>query len=101
MRQIKNITKHIVGFDGKPINDMANGQPVVVKNILLQYLAGYMGQSTEDIFLAMKIGQRLYDWTEDIMDLEDTEYNLLKKTVAIPKHIALVMSKIYEAIGNE
>jgi hypothetical protein len=81
---------------GEPI--MIDSEPVRVKDILIQYLIGYQGKEPKKIILSRKVAQKLFDHKVDKMDLEDAEFDLIKEAIKDPKHPAITMAPVLEAI---
>jgi hypothetical protein len=92
-----DISTVINGFDGEPI--IQADRPVTVKIMLCHYLGTHSSANGEESILTHKLGQKVYDHnTDGPMDLEDAEYNLIKKVIQPPKHIDLLYAPFFELI---
>ena len=87
----------IRGFNGDGI--LVDGEPMSVKDLLLQYVGTFTSNNGAELILARRVGQKIYDAKEDI-DLEETEWNIVKQAVSRPKHVALVMGAFLEFINR-
>lgn len=96
MKKIRNLDQPVIGFGGEPITDM-KGKPVLVKPLLLQYFSAHISPSKEDVFLAMKVGAKIFDAKSDV-ELEDTEFAFVEKILDPPQHSAVIMMSLYKAL---
>jgi hypothetical protein len=97
---MKNVplTFPIRGWDGNPI--AVDGKPLTVRELCLQYVGTFESENGKDCIIARKIGQRIYDCTEDMIALEDAEFNILERSMQKPRHIAIVMGHLLEIMDD-
>jgi len=98
MKTIKNLLQPITDFSGNSISD---GRTIFTpKLLMLLYLSGHLGTSKEDVFALMSLGQKINDCQDDTINIEDSEFALLEKTMAPPKHPAILMAGLYKAMDQ-
>ena len=84
-------------FDGKEILDAATGQALTLREVLLQHVGGYRAADGKSAVMAYRIGLRIYEAGASL-EIEDAEFDLLKKALAEPKFTALVMGQVFGMI---
>ena len=89
----------IVDFSGGIIPG-EKGEPVRVRDILLQYLGAFLSEKGKDLVIARKVGQAVYDCKIDKLALEDAEFEILEKSIAKPRHGALLMAPLFAAVED-
>ncbi len=100
MKKINKLNQVVIGFGGKPIVG-SDGIPINIKNVLLQYLAGCISPNKEEVFMAMSIGNKIYETKEDSIELEDSEFSFVEKRMEKPQHSDVIMLSLYEALKQE
>lgn len=97
MRTVKGLKETVKGFGNIPVIDERGGQ-IIIKNILLQYLGGYVSPDKAEIFMAISVGNKIYK-AKDSVKLEDAEFDFVSKTLQEPKHSAIIMYALYDLLG--
>ena len=110
MKTLK-IDDPILSYEGKPFTDnLRDGadKAIYFKDIFIQVL-GPMFQArgavdAEQIILAHKVGQKLFDCESESIELEDAEFNLLKEAAESPSSIqrfpTTILAPVYERLRN-
>lgn len=75
------------------------GMDTTGKELLLTYCGMFVSPERKEIFLAIKVGQKIYDCVENDLELNDEEYAFLEKAIEEPRHIAIAMAQIYKCMG--
>jgi len=96
MKKLVELKTIVSGFDGKPLG---GGPPTLIKELLLTYCSMFVSNNKADVFMAINVGQKIFNCKTDTLDLEDAEYKFLEKAIAEPKHIAIAMASIYKSMG--
>jgi len=96
MKVIKNLDKGITGYDGAEM--LINGKPLVIKDLMMQYVGSYVTQDGKESIAVNAIGQKLYDTKKDKVEFTDDEYKLLLKATDKPQHITMVYAPMRLAI---
>lgn len=90
------LTKAVRGWDGRVL--LVEGNPLTVKELLLQYVGTFESEVGKELILARKLGQKIYDSREDLVEIEEPEFSVIKKSTSRPRHIAIVMGFLLEVL---
>ncbi len=100
MKKISKLNQVVIGFGGEPVVGF-DGVTINVRNVLLQYLAGYVSPTKESVFLAIKVGTKIFESKEDSIELEDSDFAFVEEAMKKPQHSAIIMRSLYEALKQE
>lgn len=85
MKEI-NILTEITDFNNKPIENLK------FKDILMHQLGSYRSQEGKKTLEVFALGIKIAQYNEDLLSLEEAEYNLLKEIVTSnPAQMAVVI----------
>ena len=96
-----DISKQIIDYDGMPIIDA--GQPLTIRILLRMYAGSYVPQpgekAAEQSVIANAVALKIHHASNGEVNLTDEEFVILKETIAIPRHAALVYAQVYAAVS--
>lgn len=94
----------ICNFAGEPVKDnlqTREDKTVYMKDLLMQYVGQLFGANNkEKALLAYRVAQKIYDHTEDPLELEDAEFAIVQEAVKVPKHGPMWIVPIYQALAD-
>ena len=96
MKVLKDLDKGINGYDGEVM--LINDKPLIIKDLLMQYLGSFVSQDGKESIAVNAVGQRLYTSKAEETELTDDEYKLLLKATDKPQHISMVYAPMRKTI---
>jgi len=97
-----NVLAEIKDFKGNPVAITPEG-PLTVKEALLNQLGSYRPQGDSQgkkAIQAVAIGQKVYEHKEGVFECEDSEFAVIKETLAQAAYPAIVMARVWEAVNQ-
>jgi len=96
-----NINAIINDYDGNPITDA--GLPLTTRSLLRMYAGSYVPEpgpkAGEQSIIANAIGLKIHASNGEV-ELTDEEYDMLKKIIKTPRHVAMVYAQIHAAVHS-
>jgi hypothetical protein len=95
-----NVLAEIKDFKGNPVAITPDG-PLTIKEALLNQLGNFRPQGDNQgmkVIQARAIGQKLYDHKEGEFECEDSEFAVIKESMAIAVYPAIAMAIVWEAV---
>jgi len=96
MKTLVELSVPVTGWNGRPLE-----KDLIGKELLLTYCSMFVSTNKADIFMAINVGQKIFNCKENTLVLEDAEFAFLEKTIAEPKHTALAMMHVYKMMGTK
>ncbi len=91
-----NLNKIILSFKGESIKDSDN-EDITFKDVMLSHLGLFMSKSGKDMIMAVEVGRKIYD-KKDTIDLEEAEFEILKRSLESPKMTALAVGPVLKEL---
>ena len=92
------IMQPILDLDGNGILD--GNEPILIKNIVTQYLTAYRPAEGDESIMAWELAQKVHHHKVDTLTLENSEYDLLKKATQKPMHPAIIHAQMQLVVKN-
>jgi hypothetical protein len=98
----------ITDYDGNPmveqIDPKSKAAPITVRHILRMYAGSFVPQqndpkAVEESVIANAVALKIHA-ANGAIELTDEEYDVLKKTMAIPRHAAMIYAQVHGVVMN-
>ena len=89
-----NINTKLKNFNGAPVV-IINDEPINIKDALLQQVGAFnAGKDGKKTIQAYSLGLKISQHTNDPLELEEAEFDLLKETLKVPAYSTIVMAPV-------
>lgn len=96
------IGKEILDYRGKSLILPGENEPLTIREILLRAVGSHNfnpdGLNGKKNIMGWKLGEKLFDCKEPVIDLEDAEFEMVKESLSACIFSCLIMGPVEEEI---